>query len=116
MKESPQQAAKARFQDKEKLVKALKDLATSALWVDRVNPRKGLGRVSNRKLLDLYDLLSEVKARFGSRSKLIDELLNLQARVKDKDYRTKLESLPTPRLWGLYQAAVKRHKKSSGAS
>ena len=110
MQKSPIQSVKERFKDKQSLVKAVQELAGGDLWVDRVNDEKGLKMVSNRKLLHLHEILSGVKSDFGSRGKLIDELLKLQKRLKDQDYRKSLESLGTPKLWELFQAAKKRNK------
>jgi hypothetical protein len=110
MQKSPFQSVKERFTDKQGLVKALQELAVKELWTDRVNDEKGLLRVSNRKLLHLYEVVSQVKSDFGSRSRLIDEVLNLQKRLKDSDYRTRLEAMSTPKLWDLVQMAKKRVK------
>jgi hypothetical protein len=110
MQKSPFQTVKERFTDKQGLVKAVQELASKELWADRINDEKGLLRVSNRKLLHLHELISKVKSDFGSRGKLIDELLSLQKRLKDGDYKTRLESFSTPKLWELLQAAKKRAK------
>jgi hypothetical protein len=115
MQKSPLQTVKERFTDKAGLVKALQDLAVKELWTDRINNDKGLIRVSNRKLLHLYEVVSRVKSDFGSRSKLVDEILSLQKRLKDGDYRTGLERFSTPALWEKYQAAKKRVKGSKTA-
>jgi hypothetical protein len=115
MQKSPFQSVKERFTDKKGLVKAVQELTVKELWTDRVNDDKGLLRVSNRKLLHLYDVVSQVKADFGSRSKLVDEVLSLQKRLKDSDYRTRLEAMSTPKLWDLFQSA-KKHVKAAKAS
>ena len=47
MKTTPFQQVKANFGDKAKLVSSVQSLATEALWLDRVNPAKGLAQVSN---------------------------------------------------------------------
>ena len=110
MQKSPFQTVKERFTDKQGLVTAVKELAVKELWADRLNDDKGLLRVSNRKLLHLHEVISRVKSDFGSREKLIDELLALQKRLKDGDYRTRLQNFSTPKLWEAYQAAKKRAK------
>ena len=74
MKKSPLATVKERFNDKAGLIKAVRDLASEALWLDRVNEDKGLDRVSNAKLLHLHEVLSKVKADFGSRDKLVGEI------------------------------------------
>jgi hypothetical protein len=113
MQKTPFQSVKERFTDKQGLVKALQELAIKELWIDRINDDKGLMRVSNRKLLHLYDVISRVKSDFGTRDKLIDELLSLQKRIKDGDYRTRLQTFGTPKLWELYQSAKKRAKAAA---
>ncbi len=45
---SPLALVKERFQDKEGLLKALKELTTEDLWADRVGGDKGLGCVSDK--------------------------------------------------------------------
>jgi hypothetical protein len=113
MRKSPHQIVKERFNDKESLVKAVRDLGESGLWIDRLNDDKGLEMVSNRKLLHLHDLLVQVKERFGSRAKLIDALLEQENRGKDEGFRTRLEKYGTPRLWEMLQAAEKRQKRAA---
>lgn len=108
MKASPLAQVKERFGSKEKLVEAVKDLATDELWIDRVNEDKGLERVSNQKLLHLHAVLSEVKSQFGSRAKLIDAICDIEKRTKDEGYRERLGRWSTPRLYDWYKSAKKR--------
>lgn len=108
MKKPPLNLVQERFQSKEKLVSALEKLATEDLFVDRLNEKKGLIRVSNKKLLRLHATLSAVKERFGSREKLISAIIELHKRQKDQGYRVRLESYPTPRLFDLFQSAERR--------
>jgi hypothetical protein len=115
MQKSHLQIVKERFSDKKGLVKAVQELAGKELWTDRLNDDKGLLRVSNRKLLHLYEVVSRVKSDFGSRGKLIDELSALQKRAKDQDFKKHLESFGTPKLWELYQAAKKRAKEAKAS-
>lgn len=110
MKTPPIKAVKERFGDKAKLVSAVQALCTDELWLDQLNKEKGLGRVSNAKLLRLHATLSEVKSAFGSRAKLIDSLLGAMKRGKDAGFRTKLESYATPRLLDLQKSAARRTK------
>jgi hypothetical protein len=113
MKKSPLATVKERFSDKAGLIKAVRDLATEALWLDRLNDDKGLERVSNAKLLHLHDVLSQVKKDFGSRDKLIGEIAKLQKRVKDADYQAGLKKLSTPKLLETFRAATKRSKAAA---
>jgi hypothetical protein len=107
MKASPLAQVKDRFGSKDKLVEAVKDLATDELWIDRVDEDKGLERVSNKKLLHLHGVLSEVKEQFGTRTKLIDAICDAEDR-KDDGYRDRLGRWSTPRLYDWYRAAKKR--------
>ncbi len=113
MMATPLQQVKERFETKGALVKALESLSKGGLWIDRLNEDKGLGRVSNAKLLHLHSVLETVKARFGKRDSLIDEILTLEKRSKDKDYRTRFEAWSTPRLWDHFKALEKRVRAAS---
>ena len=109
MQKSPLSIVTERFGDdrvaaKAKLVKAVKDLAGSDLWVERLNNDKGLERVSNAKLLHLEAVLGEVKKDVGSRDKLIAELLKLSKREGDADYKSALAAKSTPALWDALKA------------
>jgi hypothetical protein len=112
MKNSPVSAVKEQFQTKEKLVEAVQKLATPELWLDRVNSVKGLGRVSNQKLLRLHALLSDVKSRFGNRTKLVSAILDLEKRAKDAGYQQRLEGYALPRLVDLHQALDRKRARS----
>lgn len=112
MSKSPLVSMKERFESKEKLVSAVEKLATKDLWVERVNGTKGLGRVSNAKLLRLHAILSDAKERFGSRDKLIGAIAELAKRPKDKDYATSLGTYPLPRLLDLHRSLSRGAKRS----
>jgi hypothetical protein len=112
MKKPPLRLVKDSFQSKEKLVEAVQKLATSDLWIDRVSSAKGLGRVANGKLVRLHTILTDAKKRFGSREKLITAILELEKRVKDAGYRTRLEQYPLPRLMDTHAAADRRASKA----
>jgi hypothetical protein len=116
MKSTPFNQVKERFGDKSKLVAAVTQLATADLWLDRVNEVKGLARVSNVKLLKLHDTLAAVKKDFGSRAKLIAEILKLEKRQKDDGYKARLDGFSTPRLADLHQAANKRSRRAAAAA
>jgi hypothetical protein len=109
---TPLALVKERFTDKPGLVKAVQALATEELWLGRVSEDKGLDSVSNKKLLHLHDVLSEVKKAYGTRSGLIDAILKAEKREKDTGRKTRLEGWPTPRLLDAMKAAKKNAKKS----
>lgn len=110
---SPLSEVKSRFGDKAKLVAEVQALATEALWLDRVNEDKGLARVSNAKLLRLHALLTRVQADFGDRAGLIGKILELQKRVADEGWKSRLERYPLPRLVDLHDASAKRAKREA---
>ena len=111
MTQTPHASVKARFESKEKLVAALQKLATPELWVDRVSAVKGLGRVSNAKLLRLHTILTDAKERFGSRQKLIVAISELARRQKDQDWVKALERYPLPRLLDMHRSLDRRAKR-----
>jgi hypothetical protein len=113
MSKSPLETVKERFKNKDALVSALKSLASTDLWVDRLNGDKGWDSVSNKKLLHLHDVLSAVKKQFGSRAKLIDAIAATAKRAKDADYKKGLERFPTPRLFEIWKSGEKRSKQAA---
>jgi hypothetical protein len=116
MKTSPIQQVKGQFGDKAKLISAVQALTTDALWLDRVNPIKGLAKISNAKLLRLHAALSRTKQEFGTRDKLIGALLELGKRGKDDGYKARLASFPLPRLLDLHDSLGKKSNVKSAPS
>ncbi len=109
MKKSPLTQVKERFGEdrseaKSKLVAAVRALSDSGLWIDRVNGDKGLECVSNRKLLHLHDVLTQVQSAFGNREGLIDAILKAEKREKDEGFKSRLEGQSTPRLWDYHRS------------
>lgn len=113
MKSTPLAHVKDQFKDKESLVAAVRALATAELWAGGVDDGKGLARVSNKKLVHLHAVLSEVKKTFGTRGGAIDAILKAEKREKDTGYRLRLEGQPTPRLLD-HARAAKRLAKVHG--
>jgi hypothetical protein len=116
MKKTPVSLVKERFESKDKLVAAVQQLASSDLWLDRVSAAKGLLRVSNAKLVRLHDTLTDAKKRFGSRDKLIGSIVELNKRVKDKGFASKLAAYPLPQLLDLHAAASRQSKRAEAAA
>ena len=116
---SPLAIVKEKFENKAKLVEAVKGLATEELWLGRTNKDRGhdrgLEHVSNAKLLRLHAVLSEVKDKFGTRAKLIDEILAAENRSKDGGLKKRLEAYPVPRLYDLYKSTKKRAAAKAAA-
>jgi hypothetical protein len=107
---APLSIVKEKFQDKEGLLKAFRELATEDLWIDRVGQEKGLDSVSNKKLLRLHTILTDVKAKFGSRSGLVEAILTQEKRTKDEGRKVGLSRWSTPRLWDFYKSGERRAK------
>ncbi len=110
---NPLARVKDQFGDKAKLVAALEKLAGDNLWVSRTNKDKGLAHVSNAKLLRLHATFTEVKAKFGTRDKLVAAVLELEKRSKDTGMQQKLAAWPVPRLWDSYKSAAKRQARAA---
>jgi len=108
MAKTPIQTVKERFSDKAGLIKAVQGLMGAELSIDRLSADKGLDSVSNKKLLHLHDVFSQVKKDFGSREKLIKAIGEAAKRAKDSDFAKSLEGASTPRLLELYKAGKKR--------
>lgn len=111
MKKSPVAVVKDKFSSKDKLVEAVQKLASSDLWLDRVNGEKGLAKVSNQKLLKLHTALTDAQKRFGSRDKLISAILELNKRTKDAGYGARIKKFPLPQLLDLHAASERASKK-----
>jgi hypothetical protein len=111
MAKAPLVSVKESFESKAKLVDAVQKLATGDLWIDRVSEKKGLGRVSNAKLLRLHAVLSDAKQRFGSREKLVGAILELAKRSKDKGFASRLDRYPLPQLLDLHRSLAKSTKR-----
>jgi len=107
---SPLSIVKERFQDKDGLLKAVRELVNDDLWIDRLDSDKGLDSVSNKKLLRLHTVLSDVKSKFGSREKLVDAIIGHDGRGKDQGRKDGLSRLSTPRLYDLYRVGERRTK------
>ncbi|MGO9833377.1 MAG: hypothetical protein ACLP1X_04105, partial [Polyangiaceae bacterium] len=113
---TPLTLVKEKFGDKAKLVAAVEKFTGDDLWVARTNKDKGLAHVSNAKLLRLHATFTEVKAKFGTREKLIDAILEQQKRTKDAGMRQRLMAWPVPRLYDTYKSAAKREGRAAGAA
>jgi hypothetical protein len=108
MSKSPAAIVKQQFGDKAKLVAALGPFTNDDLWVNRTNETKGLARISNAKLLRLFGVLSAVKEKFGTRTKLVDAICEIEKRAKDEGFKKRLLAYPVPRLYDAYRSAAKR--------
>lgn len=114
MKKSPLVKINERFGSKEKLVKELKAMFDKGdLFIERLNPDKGLASVANAKLLKLYDTAQEVKDKFSTREKLISDLLEKLGRSKDVGLKERFENWGLPRLWDYHKSIAHKLKKEA---
>jgi len=67
-----------------------------------------LKTASNNQLLRLQKVTETVKAKYGSRDKLIEAIGAAKQKSKDKDYLAKLDSFSLPQLLSLAPASPKR--------
>ncbi len=112
---SPLQIVKEKFSDKKSLVEQVKALATEELWLSHTN-HESLEKVSNAKLLRLHSLLTQVKAKFGSREKLVMAIMELEKRPKDTSFKTQLMFYPVPRLFDMWSTRSRHLEQTARAS
>jgi hypothetical protein len=67
-----------------------------------------LEKASNTQLLRLQNVVEAVKAKYGSRDKLIAAIGNAEKKSSDKDVRAKLDSLSLPNLLDLARSNERR--------
>ncbi|MBN2342140.1 MAG: hypothetical protein JXX29_03425 [Deltaproteobacteria bacterium] len=114
MKKTPLQKINDRFGSKDKLVAELKAMFDKGdLFVERLNPDKGLASVANAKLLKLYDTAQEVKEKFKTRDNLITDLLEKLGRAKDTGLKERFDNWGLPRLWDYHKTLNRKLKKES---
>jgi len=111
-KKSPLQQTQESFGSKEKLVDSLVNVLHSIAKSD--SDKEALkGRLlaaSNKKLLRLLEVGSEIKEKYGSVEKLADAVAKALGRAKDAPYVAKLKTLAPARLLDLLRTAEKRAK------
>lgn len=116
MKKSPLARVKEQFGSKDKLVDAL--VAMPATVLERVGEEdkdafhKRLLAAANNKLLRLHHISQDIQKRWGSKEAMVDAVLTLKKRGKDKDYRTKLSDLPVGKLYDRLSSLERAHRRS----
>lgn len=114
---SPLALVKKDFGEKKKLVEALKALAGDDLWLGRTGEDrggdKGLGLISNAKLLKLHATFKAVKDKFGTRQKLIDAIVESEKRGKDEGFKKRIAAYPVPRLFDMWKSSEKRNAEKT---
>lgn len=112
-KKSPLQRQKDEFGSKEKLVdRALAVLSQIKAGAegDKDDWKARLLASSNKKLLRLVEIGSEIQSKFGSVEKLAEATAQALGRAKDAPYLAKLKAFTPARLLDLYRSAEKRTK------
>lgn len=113
-KMSPLAQMKEKFKDKESLVDRLLEVIERG-GEEKDDLKARLLAASNKKLLRLFEVASEIKSKWGDRAKLAEALASLMGKAKDQPYIAKLASYTPARLLDLYHAVEKRTKRA-GAS
>jgi hypothetical protein len=108
---SPLEEVNDTFGGKDKLVDKLVGLLESD--ESKEDLRKRLLAVANKKLIRLHRVASIVKEKYGSREKLLEQLVASNGRTKDKDYAARFESYTTPRLVDAAKSAERRNKTAA---
>lgn len=114
-KKSPLARQKDEHESKEKLVdrviSVLGSITKSDEDKDTVKAR--LLAASNKKLIRLHEVGSEIKSKYGSMDKLAEAVGTAMGRAKDGPFVEKLKSYTPARLLDMVKAAEKRGKKKA---
>ncbi|HEY2747429.1 MAG TPA: hypothetical protein VGL86_22555 [Polyangia bacterium] len=114
-KKSPLARQKDEHESKEKLVdrviSVLGSITKSDEDKDAVKAR--LLAASNKKLLRLHEVGSEIKSKYGSIDKLAEAVGTALGRAKDAPFVEKLKTVTPAKLLDMVKAAEKRGKKKA---
>jgi hypothetical protein len=114
-KKSPLARQKDEHESKEKLVdrvmSVLGSIAKSEEDHDTLKAR--LLAASNKKLLRLHDVGTEIKSKYGSVDKLAEAVGAALGRAKDAPYIAKLKTFTPSRLLDMVKTGEKRGKKKA---
>ena len=91
-KKSPLTEMKEKFKDKDALVERLLGLVELG-ETTKEEMKSRLLSASNKKLLRLFEVSSEIKAKYGSTQGLAEAAARAMGKAKDKDYVGKLAKL-----------------------
>jgi len=117
-KKSPLTRTKEDHGTKEKLVDKLVTLLGQIGTAKKTDEDKDelkarLLAASNKKLLRLFEVGSQIREKFGSVDKLVEAAAGALGRAKDAPYLAKLQSLAPAKLLDLLHSAEKRGKKAA---
>jgi hypothetical protein len=106
---------KAEHESKEKLVDKVVSLlgGVSSSDESKDDLKARLLAASNKKLLHLLAIGTEIKSKFGSIDRAAEAVAKTLGRAKDADYVKKLKTFGPARLLDLYRAAEKRVAKKA---
>lgn len=121
VKKSPLARQKDEFGNKEKLVDRvlglLGQIGTAGKGEgDKDELKARLLAASNKKLIRLFEISTEIKEKYGSVDKLADATAKALGRAKDVPYVSKLRTLTPGRLLDLLHAAQKRETRGGKAA
>lgn len=110
---SPLDTVKKQFGSKEDLVSRLAPMLDRSAEESEAQFKERLLRVSNRKLLTLWEREQLVREKFKSREGLADVVAKLHGNGKaDADYRRKALTLSTGRLLSAHRTLARRAPKA----
>ncbi len=113
-KKSPLARQKDEHESKEKLVdRVLSVLSAIAKTEGGEDLKAQLLAASNKKLLRLHEVGSEIKSKYGSVDKLAEAVGTALGRAKDAPFVAKLKTYTPARLLDLLHTAEKRSKKAA---
>jgi hypothetical protein len=114
-KKSPLGRQKDEHESKEKLVDRVLTVlgAITKSDEDKDTVKARLLAASNKKLLRLHEVGSEIKSKYGSMEKLAEAVGTALGRAKDAPYVAKLAALTPARLLDMVKAAEKSRKKKA---
>jgi hypothetical protein len=106
---------KDKFGSKDRLVDKVAGLVEPLEGETRDDLRTRLRGASNRKLLKLLEAEEKVQELFGSKDKLVDEVLRLHrpgSKKVDDDYRQALARKSKAELLSLHASASRKAKRA----
>jgi hypothetical protein len=114
-KKSPLARQKEEHGSKEKLVDKLVTLLGQIQKgsEDKEDLKARLLAASNKKLLRLFQVGSEIREKYGSVEKLAEAAAGALGRAKDAPYVAKLKTLSPAKLLDALRTAEKRSKKKA---
>jgi hypothetical protein len=114
-KNSPLGRTKEAHESKEKLVDKVVTLLGRITHSDESsdNLKARLLAASNKKLLRLFEIGSEIQKQWGSMEKMAEAAATAVGRAKDAPYVAKLKTFTPAKLFDFLRAAERRKKKAA---